>query len=75
MLTPEALAALSADWLTTLQHGAQAADTTMLFEVIEQIRPHDTEVADALARLTNNFEYDTMLAVLQKTCEHEGGTL
>ncbi len=66
-LTPEALAVLPAEWLATLEHGAKEANTKLLFEVIEQIRQHDAAVADALARLTNDFEYDEILTFIQQT--------
>jgi len=65
VLTPEALNAVPAEWLATLEHGAREASPSMLFEVIEQIRRHDVTVAEALARLTNDFEYDEILALLQ----------
>jgi len=45
------------------------ANPRTLFEVIEQIRQHDAAVADALAQLTDDFEYDTILAFIQKACE------
>ncbi len=67
VLRPAALAALAAEWLATLEHGAKETNTKLLFEVIEQIRQHDAAVADALARLTNDFEYDKILALIQQT--------
>ncbi len=66
VLTPEALAALPADWLAILKQGAQETDIEMLFEVIEQIRQHNTVVADVLAQVTNDFEYDEILRVIQE---------
>ncbi len=38
----------------------------MLFKVIEQIRQHNTVVADVLAQVTNDFEYDEILRVIQE---------
>ncbi len=65
VLTPAALAALPAEWLATLEHGAKETNTTLLFEVIEQIRPQNSEIADALARLTNDFEYAKILTFIK----------
>jgi CheY-like chemotaxis protein/anti-sigma regulatory factor (Ser/Thr protein kinase) len=66
-LTPETLAALPSKYLATLEHGARETNTTLLFEVIEQIRQHNAEFAEVLARLADNFEYDEILAVIQQT--------
>jgi len=67
VLSPQSLAALPAEWLTTLQKGAHQADFVLLTNVIKQIREHDAVLADALARLAENFEYDEILALLQKS--------
>jgi len=66
VLTPAALAALPADWLAKLKQGAEETDIKILFAVIEQIRERDTGLADALARLTEDFEYDEILQLLQE---------
>jgi CheY-like chemotaxis protein len=68
-LAPEALATLPEAWLATLEHGARETNTTLLFEVIEQIRTQNEAVAEELARLTNDFEYDMILALLQQAGE------
>ncbi len=66
VLTPEALSALPVEWLTTLKEGAEFVDLTMLTSVIDQIRERgDTRLADALQRLTDDFEYDEILALIQ----------
>ena len=41
VLTPEALAALPAEWLDTLKQGARRADFILLSSVIEQIYGHN----------------------------------
>ncbi len=46
--------------------GVETTDIEMLFEVIEQIRQHNTVVADVLAQVTNDFEYDEILRVIQE---------
>ncbi len=66
VVIPEALAALPAEWLAALKQGAEGADVEVLFEVIEQIRERDAAIADALARLVEDFAYDEMLALLQQ---------
>ncbi len=65
-LTPEALAALPAEWLITLKEGAEFVDLTMLTSVIDRIRERgDTRLADALQRLSDDFKYDEILALIQ----------
>ncbi len=53
--------------LATLEHGVQEVNPALLFEVIEQTRQHDAALADALARLTDDFEYDEILRVIQRS--------
>ncbi len=66
VLTPEALAALPAEWLITLKEGAEFVDLTMLTSVIDRIRERgDTRLADALQRLSDDFKYDEILALIQ----------
>jgi len=65
VLTPEALAALPAEWLDTLKQGARRADFLLLSNVIAQIRGHDARLAGALAQLAEDFEYDEILALIQ----------
>ncbi len=60
------LAALPADWLATLKRAAEETDIEALFEVIAQIRERDAALADALAQLVHDFEYDEMLTILQE---------
>ncbi len=70
----EGLTALPAEWLATLKLGAEEVDVKVLFEVIEQIRGRDAALADALAQLAHDFEYDEILAVIQQIeKEGEGG--
>jgi len=67
VLTPEALAALPAERLAALEQGAQETDVKMLREVIALIRRHDAGLADALAYLTDDFEYDQILELIHLT--------
>ncbi len=67
VLTPEALAALPAEWVADLKQGAEDVDVELLASVIEQIRGHDATLAGALARLAEDFEYDEILALLPQS--------
>jgi hypothetical protein len=62
----KALASLPAEWLDTLEQGARRADFILISNVIEKIRGHDAALADTLARLAEDFEYDGILALIQK---------
>ncbi len=65
VLTPGALAVLPAEWLATLKQGAEEVDVELLSAVIEQIRGHDPTLADALARLVEDFEYEEILTLIK----------
>ncbi|MCP4397148.1 MAG: response regulator [bacterium] len=68
-LTTEALAALPAlpaEWLESIEQAAVRADVLLLFSVIEQIREQDATLADALAQLAGDFEYDSILGLLEE---------
>ncbi len=58
---------LPADWIATLRQAAEETDIEALFEVIAQIRERAPGLADALARLAEDFEYDEILGLLQQT--------
>ena len=75
-LTPAILATLPSDLLVNLEHATITTDMTMICKLIEQIRVHNSSVADALAQLAGEFEYLKILACLQqakklKDCHHE----
>ncbi len=61
----EALAALPAEWLTTLKQGACRADFLLLASMIEQIHEQDPRLAGALAQLAEDFEYDEILTLIR----------
>ena len=63
-LTPAALVGLSPEWITRLEQAAVQGNLNLLQSVIEQIRENDTALADALAELVHNFEYDTILTLI-----------
>jgi len=63
----EDIAMIPAELVATLEEAVEIADMEMMSEVIAQIRGYDVSLAEALAQLMNNFEYDGILALLQKT--------
>jgi len=69
VLTPEALAALPAEWMTQMKQGAIRADFILLSNINDKIRQHEPTLAGALAQLVEDFEYDEILALLQQTEE------
>ena len=70
-LQAEGLASLPAEWQTTLKLAAEETDVDVLRGLVDQIRERDAAVADALAQLVEDFEYDEILAIIQQL--HEGG--
>ncbi len=65
-LLRRAVAELPAEWLTQMKQGAIRADFILLSHVITHIRQHEPALADALARLVDNFEYDKILTLIQQ---------
>jgi hypothetical protein len=65
VVTPDTFVALPAEWVAQLGQGAEEADIERLSSVIAQIRERDAAVADALARLVENFAYDEIMALTQ----------
>ncbi len=63
-LTWEALTALPAEWLTEMKVGAEMADIATLSAIVGRIQARDAELASALKRLVDNFEYEVILALL-----------
>ena len=57
---------MPSEWLETLEQGAVEADLNMLSSTIAKIRKRDAALANALTRLIDNFEYDEILALIQK---------
>ncbi len=60
------LAELPGEWLADLRQGAEDVDIDLLFSVIERIRERDAALADNLAQLVEDFEYDGILALIKK---------
>jgi hypothetical protein len=66
VLMPEAVAALPREALARVEEAVLEGDVDVIEQVIEDIRAIEAGVADALAPLAQQFEYDTMLAVIQE---------
>jgi hypothetical protein len=58
---------LPADWVAALRQGAEEINVEAISSTIERIRDCDAGLADALAYLAKNFEYDRILALIQRT--------
>ena len=61
-----ALTALPAEWQAALEQAVEETDLEALFELIEQIHERHSGLADILARLAENFEYDRILTLTQQ---------
>jgi CheY-like chemotaxis protein len=68
-LTPAALAALPADWLTRLQRATIKADLDRILTLIDQIRGENAALAGALAELARGFEYKKILRLTDRAGE------
>ncbi|MCP4348849.1 MAG: response regulator [Desulfobacterales bacterium] len=66
VLTESAVAALPFHLLKKLEWPAVTADIEQLFSIINEISMFDTDIADALTRLVNNFDYGEILALIQQ---------
>jgi len=64
-LTPEAIAALPADWLASLEKGAIEGDLDLILIQIEQIRSQNDALANALASLAKKFQFKQLLTLIQ----------
>ncbi len=62
----EMLTALPSDLLTILKQAATDGDSQRLHQTIAGIRQHDAMLAEELARLTDDFAFDTILNMIQK---------
>ncbi len=73
-LQRRAVAKLPAEWLVQIKQAATRADFILLSNVIDQIRQHEPALADALAQLAEDFEYDEILAYIQNAEKQSGDT-
>jgi PAS domain S-box-containing protein len=66
-LTAEALAALPADWVTSLHQAAAQLDAELILDLLDRIRAQNAPVADALESLVHGFRFDTIMALTQQS--------
>jgi CheY-like chemotaxis protein len=71
VLMPEALAALPHNVLENLEHATLDSDVNLIKQVIHDVRSHDVALADALARLAHEFDYDMILKFIQEAKAEE----
>jgi PAS domain S-box-containing protein len=69
IVTLKALKALPAEWVTRLRQATAQADTDLVLDLVEEIRPDHPAVADALQALINNFRFDIILALAEQAGE------
>lgn len=68
-LSPDILRTLPADVLQDLEHAAIRANITTMRQLIQQIHPSNTDLAEALTQLIDNFDYQTILTAIHQTQE------
>jgi PAS domain S-box-containing protein len=62
----KALAALPAGWLADLQQATTRADLHLILHLAGRIREYDAALADGLADLARNYEYKTILTLIEQ---------
>lgn len=62
---PEALAQLPPEWLESLAQAASQADLIRISTAVDQIRGHNTRLADELSRLAKDYKYDEILTLIR----------
>ena len=63
-MTPEALAGLPDDLLAELRQAIIDLDVDLIQAVIKRIRELNATVADGMAGLARDFQYDKILALI-----------
>jgi signal transduction histidine kinase/CheY-like chemotaxis protein len=66
-LTPDSLTILPAAVRSRLAHAIDLADLQLIKVVLQEIQSYDSELAAALQRLTDDFEYDQVLELVEVT--------
>ena len=65
IVTPERVAALPDSLVKRLQEAAVIADITTIDEIVAEIRPLDAGLAERIAELARDFEYQTILETMR----------
>ena len=63
-LTRDALTVLSDEQIAALHHAAERADSDVVFEILEQIKPNHPQLADSIAILAKNFQLDQLVDLI-----------
>jgi len=66
VLTPTAIAALPPNVLTDLEQAITRVNMDLISGTLEKVRTHDAVLANALASLIDNFEYQKVLTLIQE---------
>ena len=66
-LGPEALVALPTKLVESICEAAQTADYFWLLELVDQVDEQSPQVAQRLRELANNFQYDRLLELFEKS--------
>ncbi len=69
VLTPDALAAMPADWVAQLYKAASQVDDELVSNLIAQIPKEKVELANGLTDLMNNYRFDQIIALIQPAAE------
>jgi hypothetical protein len=69
VLTPEALAAMPAEWVAQLNEAATQVDSELIDQLIAQIPDEEVELANGLTDLVNNYRFDQIIALTQLATE------
>jgi PAS domain S-box-containing protein len=62
----EGLAALSGEWVDSLQRAAILGDLRQMLQLLEQIRDRNPDLAEALAALSHEFEHERILMLIEE---------
>ncbi len=65
-ITPDGLRALPRELLTQMQQAAIELDIDLMSNLIEQIRQQNEPLANALAQLAHNFQYDRLSDLIEQ---------
>ena len=66
-LSSKELAKLPKELVTALEDAVERSSKKQITAIIEDIRPHHAQVAEALAHLAHDFKYDDILAILHNS--------
>ena len=67
VLTPEAIASLSPEWMTQFKQNLLSVDMEAIASSIAQIHTVNPSLADTLQDCINNFEYDRILNIIDRS--------